>query len=74
MQSVAESTHYTMQHLMPPYKNGYPRYHRLDFIIPEANSQMDDASDSNIQKLCELADDYIRKNMTELLKICEILK
>lgn len=73
MQSVAESTHYTMQHLLPPYKDGTLRYQRLNMDIPVENSQMDNASKENIDQLCEIAEDYVRKNESELLRICEHL-
>jgi len=73
MQSVAESTHYTMQHLLPPYLDGSPRYQRFNMHIPEENSEMDDATEKNIDKLCEIADAYIAANKDALLGVCEIL-
>jgi patatin-like phospholipase/acyl hydrolase len=73
MQSVSESTHYTMQHLLPFYTDGTPRYQRLEMEIPEANSKMDDASKENIEQLIALADNYIKENKKTLLEICEIL-
>ena len=74
MQSVAESTHYTLQHLLPPYENGTPRYQRINVTIPEENSQMDNVSDENINKLCEFAENYIKENESTLLQVCEMLK
>lgn len=74
MQSVTESTHYTLQHLLPPYENGTPRYQRFNVVIPEENAEMDDASDENIAKLCEIAENYIIENKDALLKVCEILQ
>lgn len=74
MQSVSESTHYTLQHLLPPYENGTPRYQRINVEIPEENSDMDNASKENIDKLCELAENYINENRPALLKVCELLQ
>jgi len=73
MQSVAESTHYTMQHLLPPYADGSLRYQRFNMVIPEENSEMDDASEKNIDRLCEIADAYITENQDALMGVCEIL-
>ncbi len=73
MQSVAESTHYTMQHLLPNYSNGSQRYVRLNIEIPHEISQMDNAYDANINKLCEIADTYVKENQDKLLRICEVL-
>jgi hypothetical protein len=71
MQSVAESTHYTMQHLLPPYTDGSVRYRRFNMQIPEENSEMDDASEKNIDKLCEIADTYIQEHRDELMRVCD---
>ena len=71
MRSVEESTDYTMKHLLPPYKDGSLRYQRLNMKIPEKNKEMDNASKQNIAQLCELADDFVQKNESILLKICE---
>jgi uncharacterized protein len=73
MQSVAESTDYTMKYLLPPFVDGTPRYVRFDLAIPEENSQMDDASDENIKQLCAIADDFVAKNKAELDKVCALL-
>ncbi len=73
MQSVAESTHYTMQYLLPPYTDGSPRYQRFNMIIPEENSQMDDASAKNIDALCAIADTFIKENEKALMGVCEIV-
>ncbi len=73
MQSVAESTHYTMQHLLPPYQDGSLRYQRFNMNIPEENSEMDDASEQNIDQLCEIADAYIKANEAALLSVCDII-
>ena len=74
MQSVAESTHYTMQYLMPPFKDGTPRYQRLDNILLDADtSAMDDASPENIEALCEIADKYVADNQQTLDAICTTL-
>jgi uncharacterized protein len=73
MQSVAESTHFTMQHLLPPFIDGTARYKRLDLNIPPENSQMDDASDKNIEALCKIADTYVKDNKAELMAICKVL-
>jgi uncharacterized protein len=74
MQSVAESTHYTMQHLLPPYENGMPRYQRFNVPIPKENSDMDNVSDNNIDQLSVLAEKYIKENRATLLRVCEILQ
>ena len=73
MNSVASSTHFTMQHLLPKYTDGMPRYERLEFEIPEKNKEMDDASDENIEQLQELAQDYIKANKKKIMNICEYL-
>jgi uncharacterized protein len=74
MHSVAESTHYTMQHLLPNYVDGTPRYQRLDFQIAAEISQMDDASDKNISKLVDAGKKYVKENQAVLDKICEMLE
>jgi uncharacterized protein len=74
MHSVAESTHFTMQHLLPPFTDGTPRYKRFDMPIPAENSQMDDASDKNIEALCKIADKYVNDKEKELMAVCEILR
>ena len=74
MQSVAESTHYTMQYLLPPFEDKTPRYARLDLPIPEENSQMDDVSKENIEKLGSIANKFVTDNKTALDRICEILQ
>ncbi len=73
MRSVSESADFTMQHLLPPYTDGTLRYKRLNIDIPEENTKMDDVSEKNISRLCEIADEFIRNNESELLKICDIL-
>jgi patatin-like phospholipase/acyl hydrolase len=74
MQSVSESTHYMMQHLLPPYTDGTTRYHRIELQIPKEYSEMDNASGENIKKLIEIADKYIEANEKDLLKVCEMIK
>ena len=73
MQSVAESTHYTMQYLLPPFSDGTRRYQRLDLAIPEKNCEMDDTSDKNISELCDIAETYVKENKAELDDICQLL-
>lgn len=73
MRSVEESTDFTMKHLLPPYTDGSLRYQRLNFDIPEKNKEMDDVSKENIGQLCELADEFVKKNEVSLLKICDYL-
>jgi patatin-like phospholipase/acyl hydrolase len=73
MRSVAESTNYTMKYLLPNYENGSPRYQRLDFQIPNEISEMDNASDKNINSLVKVADKFVKENEAVLNKICEIL-
>ena len=74
MRSVAESTHFTMQHLLPKYSDGTPRYVRLHPPVPKKHAEMSDASDENIQALLAIADEYIEKNQERLLAICEYLR
>lgn len=75
MNSVASSTHFTMQHLLPNYTDGTPRYIRIDDIdIPKEHIDMDNASEENIAKLCEIAEKYIQDNKAKLLDICSYLK
>ncbi len=74
MQSVSESTDYTMQYLMPPFEDGTLRYIRLKEIeLSPENSEMDNASDDNIKELCAIADEYVEENKKELDKICDLL-
>jgi len=73
MQSVAESTDYTMKHLLPPFEDGAVRYVRLDLPIPEENSEMDNASDDNIKALCGIADTYVDQHKAVLDEICAII-
>jgi hypothetical protein len=58
---------------LPSFKDGTPRYQRLDMQIPPEQSEMDNASPENITKLYELAKQYVRNNEAKLLKICEYL-
>jgi patatin-like phospholipase/acyl hydrolase len=73
MRSVAESTNYTMKYLLPDYKNGNPRYQRLDFKIPNEISEMDNASEKNINSLVKVAEKFVKDNEVVLNKVCEIL-
>ena len=73
MRSVAESTDYTMKHLLPPYVDGTPRYQRLDFQIPSEISQMDDASEKNINNLVRVAEKFVKENVKRLDEICAII-
>lgn len=74
MRSVSESTHFTMQHLLPDYTDKTPRYIRLNPVIPKENAEMSDASPENIKALIKIAEDYIAENKQKLLAICEHLK
>jgi patatin-like phospholipase/acyl hydrolase len=74
MRGVTESTDFTMQHLLPPYKNGTLRYNRLNMEIPDACNEMDNTSKKNIAELIALADKYVKDNKSALLEICKILK
>jgi patatin-like phospholipase/acyl hydrolase len=74
MRSVAESTDYSMRHLLPPYTTGGTRYERVDVAIPLENSEMDDASAKNIEALCKLGERAVRANETRLLEICQKLQ
>ncbi len=73
MRSVAESIHYSMQHLMPPYTDGTARYQRIDMQIPESCREMDNASKENIQNLIATAENYISKNSEMIDHICNIV-
>jgi predicted acylesterase/phospholipase RssA len=73
MRSMAASTHYTMQHLLPPYNDNWKRYDRIDFEIPEAISEMDDASKENIERLLEETERYIKVNKRYLEEVCNII-
>ncbi len=74
MQSVAESTHFSMQYLMPPYKDGTVRYQRLDEIkLDAATASMDDASAENIKALQAIAEKYVSDNKAILDQICTTL-
>ena len=73
MHSVAESTHYAMQHLLPPYKDATPRYYRVDFELPKKNMGMDDASHENIDQLCALAEQYVKDNEKQLQTIISLI-
>jgi len=77
MDSVAENTHFTMQHLLPPYKHGQQRYWRIEIEeLPIENSDMCNTSDENINKLVDLAYNWINKkeNNDSLNKIINVLK
>jgi patatin-like phospholipase/acyl hydrolase len=73
MHSVAESTSYTMKHLLPNYLDGSPRYQRLDFQIPSEISEMDNASEKNISELVKVAEKFVKENETELDEICKLV-
>lgn len=73
MRSVAESTDFTLKHLLPPYSDGTARYDRLDFEVPAENARMDDASPANIQGLRELAEAFVESNKSRLLALCDHL-
>lgn len=73
MNSVAESTDYAMQHLLPNYTNGTTRYERLQVIVPKENGAMDDASSENIEKLIEIANRFVKQYESRLLAICDRL-
>lgn len=74
MTSVASSTHYTMQHLLPKYTDSTPRYERFEGPVFEGNSQMDDVSPENIDYLQEEADKYVKDNKEDLKRICDYLR
>lgn len=74
MQGVAESTHFTMQHLLPAYQDGTPRYSRLDVELSENGTEMDNASPQNIEQLQDAAQKYVKTNRSKLLEICKILQ
>jgi patatin-like phospholipase/acyl hydrolase len=71
--SVAESTHYTMQYLLPPYTGGTQRYARLNMEIADDVSQMDNVSKENMEKLADIGNNFVKQNKDQLLKICEII-
>ncbi|MCW3123043.1 MAG: hypothetical protein JWQ38_2535 [Flavipsychrobacter sp.] len=77
--SVAESTHYTMQYLMPPYddaneaKDRTPRYSRLNMEIAAENAEMDNITQANLDNLVSIGEQFVKDNKNELLKICEII-
>jgi uncharacterized protein len=73
MQSVAASTDYTMKYLLPPFEDGVPRYERIDMQIPEAHSQMDDSSDTNLTALQEIANSFVKANSKRLDEVCALL-
>ena len=73
MRSVEESTHYTMQHLMPPYLDGRERYQRLELELPREYTKMDDASEENIARLVNLANEFVEENDKLIDSICEII-
>jgi len=71
MRSVAESTDFTMQHLLPPYKDGSLRYQRLQISLPEENMGMDNVSKENIEFITQQADKFIDENKDLLIDICD---
>jgi uncharacterized protein len=73
MQSVAESTHYIMQHLLPSYQSGFPRYVRINIPIPKELTVMDNATPHNISALKAIAQEYIDKNEEKIALIADIL-
>ena len=73
MRGVSESTHHSMQYLLPSYKDDTPRYIRLNPDIPPENQEMDNVSEENIDQLQELANEYIENNEEQLMRIVELL-
>jgi patatin-like phospholipase/acyl hydrolase len=71
MQSVAESTDYTMQHLLPLYTDGTARYQRFNVPLTNQQTAMDDAQ--NIPSLKKSTENYIEANREALLQVCEML-
>ena len=59
--------------LLPPYTDGTKRYKRLNMEIADADSQMDNVTDENMNKLVDIGNKYVQDNKDELLKICEII-
>jgi hypothetical protein len=73
MRSVAESVDYTMQHLMPVYTDGTPRYQRMEPQIPEKCREMDNASKENIEALIKTAEMFVINKSAEIDALCEII-
>lgn len=73
MRGVAESTHFTMQHLLPDYQNGDKRYVRLDMELPESSAAMDNSAPENLKNLERIAEIFIEKNRKLLMGICDKL-
>lgn len=74
MQSVTENTHYAIQHLLPPFKDGTPRYQRFNVDLTAEMAEMDDASPENITALCTAADEFVQANKAALHEVCDLLK
>lgn len=62
MRSVSNSIEYTMEHLLPAYTDGVPRYLRYNPPIPDACREMDDASPENIKRLINVGETWVSEN------------
>lgn len=74
IQASVESTDYVMHHLLPPYLDQTPRYQRFNVGLPASLTSMDDASPDSIARLQEISEQYVKKNRSKLLSVCELLK
>lgn len=74
MRGVAESTHYSMQYLLPNYSDSSKRYIRLNVPIPKEHIEMDNASPENIAALEEIANNFVLQNSALIDEICEKIK
>ncbi|MCC6723592.1 MAG: patatin-like phospholipase family protein [Saprospiraceae bacterium] len=73
MQGVSESVDYQMRYILPDAPDGTPHYRRINPIIPEELSEMDNADAENIKGLMAKAQEAIDDNTEEIDRICELL-
>ncbi len=73
MQGVSETVDYQMQYLLPNDPDGTPHYHRINPLLPDKLSEMDNADAENIRGLMEKAQETIAEKSDEIDRVCEIL-
>lgn len=74
MQGVSESVHYQMQYLLPNFTNGNPRYYRLNAQLAAGDSDMDNVSPENLNKLMEYGQKIVKDNDASIDRICRTLE
>ncbi|MEO1448417.1 MAG: patatin-like phospholipase family protein [Bacteroidota bacterium] len=75
MQGVSETVDYQLQHLLPDYEDGTPRYVRLNIDLEEGHDNMDDPSEENTSRLEDYADRILDRpvNKQRLTQVADLL-